>query len=334
MATQPTPSSSQSRARAARHAAAADRIVLINRAPVVTLWAAVVAERLGHARETALTLGKAVAVLNARSKGRRLGIHDDPPADERPRRAADRPEDAVELLGRSIPVTRTAQGDRAVLGGQTVAAHGVENYLRRAFDAALPRVEREMRNLAAAYPPDTLAAMAYTLYERLRPEIPPGQRGSGARGEPDLHVIRDLRPAEPRRPRVQRHRGTGGGSSSGESAARPAADAVSTWTKEQPMGQAANNRGRQATLDEQKTRAAGRHQQAVRSQVRDRAEEQFAKGKTPGAFGKAGTANRPTGGSTQGGGGGGGAGSRPRAAAVAAKNKVGRSTRPARKRGT
>ena len=46
----------------------------INRAPVMTLWAAVVAERLGFDWEEALTLGKAVAGLNAQSKGRRLGI--------------------------------------------------------------------------------------------------------------------------------------------------------------------------------------------------------------------------------------------------------------------
>lgn len=99
------------------------------------------------------------------------------------------------------------------------------------------------------------------------------------------------------------------------------------------MGQAANS-NRQAKLDQKKTRAAGRQQQTVRSQIRDRAEEQFAKGKTSGAFGKAGAANRPTGGYTRGAGGGGGAGSRPKAAAVAAKDKVGRSSRPARKRGT
>jgi hypothetical protein len=98
------------------------------------------------------------------------------------------------------------------------------------------------------------------------------------------------------------------------------------------MGQAANS-NRRATLDEKKTRAAGRQKNAVRAQIRDRADEQFAKGKTSGAFGKSGTANRPTGGYTKGGGGGGGAGSRPRAASVAAKDKVGRSTRPARKRG-
>jgi hypothetical protein len=48
--------------------------VTINRAPVLTLWAAVVAERLGFDREEALTLGKAVAGLTAQSTGQQLGI--------------------------------------------------------------------------------------------------------------------------------------------------------------------------------------------------------------------------------------------------------------------
>ena len=48
--------------------------ILINRAPVVTLWAAVVAERLGFKRDEALSLGNALAGLNAQSKGQRLGI--------------------------------------------------------------------------------------------------------------------------------------------------------------------------------------------------------------------------------------------------------------------
>ena len=47
--------------------------ISINRAPVLTLWAAVVAQRLGFDEDEALTLGKAVAGLNAYSKGRRLG---------------------------------------------------------------------------------------------------------------------------------------------------------------------------------------------------------------------------------------------------------------------
>ena len=46
--------------------------IKINRAPVLTLWAAVIAERFGYDKKEALTLAKAVAGLNAQSKGRRL----------------------------------------------------------------------------------------------------------------------------------------------------------------------------------------------------------------------------------------------------------------------
>ena len=48
--------------------------IQINRAPVLTLWASVVAERLAFSRDESLSLGKALAGLNAQSKGRRLGI--------------------------------------------------------------------------------------------------------------------------------------------------------------------------------------------------------------------------------------------------------------------
>ena len=54
----------------------AKKKIKINRAPVLTLWAVVVAERLGFDKESALTLGKAVAGLNAQSKGRNLGIYE------------------------------------------------------------------------------------------------------------------------------------------------------------------------------------------------------------------------------------------------------------------
>ena len=46
----------------------------MNRARVLTLWAAVVAEVLGFDHDEALTLGRAVAGLNAYSKGVSLGF--------------------------------------------------------------------------------------------------------------------------------------------------------------------------------------------------------------------------------------------------------------------
>jgi len=51
--------------------------IRVNRAPVLTLWATVVAERLGLSPETALTLGRFVAGSSARAKARRLGISDE-----------------------------------------------------------------------------------------------------------------------------------------------------------------------------------------------------------------------------------------------------------------
>ena len=49
--------------------------IRINRAPVLTLWAAVVGECLGLPHDTALTCGQAVAGMTAYSKGVRLGIY-------------------------------------------------------------------------------------------------------------------------------------------------------------------------------------------------------------------------------------------------------------------
>jgi hypothetical protein len=53
------------------------RPIRVNDAPVLTLWATVVAERLGYPPETALTLGRFVVDSGARAKARRLGINDE-----------------------------------------------------------------------------------------------------------------------------------------------------------------------------------------------------------------------------------------------------------------
>jgi hypothetical protein len=104
---------------------AATNKVQINRAPVSTLWAAVVAERLGFGHEEALSLGKALAGLNAQSKGRRLGIFKPTPKDLKLARERERGEGFwVELLGRPLPAINTEQGARA--GRRQVAARRTE----------------------------------------------------------------------------------------------------------------------------------------------------------------------------------------------------------------
>lgn len=172
--------------------------ILVNRAPVLTLWASIVAERLGHSRATALTLGKAVAGLNAQSKGRRLGIYEEPPkpaAKGKAAPAAPRP-DSVLLLGREVPVQDTPAGIRALTRGKPEDPAAVERYLTQKFGASLDEVEAAMRALAKAYPPKRLAAIGFDLYEKFRPAIPEGVKGWGAKGPLDLRQLARLANAE------------------------------------------------------------------------------------------------------------------------------------------
>jgi hypothetical protein len=169
--------------------------IQVNRAPVLTLWAAVVAERLGYDRGAALTLGRAVAGLNAQSKGRRLGLLDEAaPKDRKPPgvRGSRRREQLVPLLGRSVPAVDTARGLRAVDKGSPVSPSSVERYLREKFGDALPEARAAMRALAEAYSPERLEEVAFALYERFRPRIPDGVRGWGAKGTLDLDRVRSL----------------------------------------------------------------------------------------------------------------------------------------------
>src|ERR687893_2507125 len=109
--------------------------VEVNRAPVLTLWAAVVAERLGFDRQTALTLGQAVAGLSAHAKGVSLGIIEPKPelVRERGERLAEGERLHVDLLGRAVPVVRTPDGLRALDKGKPSDPGQVERYLAGKF---------------------------------------------------------------------------------------------------------------------------------------------------------------------------------------------------------
>lgn len=172
----------------------AREVISVNRAPVLTLWGGVVAERLGYDREAALSLGKALAGLNAQSKGRSLGIYKPAePLEGVPPKKKRRGETFwVGLLGRSIPAIATERGIRAVEGDRPVEPAGVERYLQGKFGDALQSVRRAMEELARSFGPEELAVEAFSLYERFRPEIPSGVRGWGAKGELDLDLIREL----------------------------------------------------------------------------------------------------------------------------------------------
>ena len=175
----------------------ANKKIKINRAPVLTLWATVVAERLGYDEETALTLGKAVAGLNAQSKGRKLGIYEEKTEQEKEKESkkkkqADQETEFIEILGRGVPAVKTPKGLRAAIDGEPIHAESVETYLKQKFKDDYNEARSAMVTLAKAYTPKQLESKAYGLYEKFRPEIPEGKKGWGARGELDLDYIRSL----------------------------------------------------------------------------------------------------------------------------------------------
>ena len=169
----------------------AEDIVIINRAPVLTLWGAVVAERLGWDWDTALTLGKRMAGMNAQSKGRALGIFKPSEARSEAEEGAD--EDfRVDLCGRSVRTRNTPDGPRAVSKGEPIDPAKVETYLGGKFGDNLDATTDAMRELARAYDEDELPAAAYDLYTQFRPEIPKGTKGWGRKGELDLTKLRAM----------------------------------------------------------------------------------------------------------------------------------------------
>ncbi len=171
------------------------KIIQVNRAPVMTLWATIVAERLGYDHATALTLGKAVAGLNAQAKGQRLGIFVKPKdkllkIERKGKR--NREKKPVVLLGRPVPTTRTSEGLRAVIKGEVIDPKSVEKYLAQKFGEHFTDVKDAMVRLSKSLKSEILAIEAYKLYEKFRPNVPEGEKGWGVKGELDLAVLQSL----------------------------------------------------------------------------------------------------------------------------------------------
>jgi hypothetical protein len=169
--------------------------IQVNRAPVLALWATVVAETLGHPPDTAITLGRYVTSSSARIKARSIGMMDEAmEASERLAEAEALKPDLmmIVLLGREIPVLLHPDGThRANEKGNPMAAAGARSYISRAFGDRLDEVRAEMVALAAMFPPEELNRIGFRMYEKFRPDVPKGAEGWGAKGELHIHRIRE-----------------------------------------------------------------------------------------------------------------------------------------------
>ena len=166
--------------------------IVVNRAPVLTLWACVVAERLGHRRDTALTLGRSVAGSAARVKARSIGREEtksDRDADT-PRIAEVHLTAPVLLLGKTIRLVPTADGElRAADGDQPADPAAVQRYLAKAFGNHIDAARTAMEKLAARYEPAELNRIGFRLYEKFRPDVPPGNEGWAKKAALDIEKI-------------------------------------------------------------------------------------------------------------------------------------------------
>ncbi|KAK4046421.1 hypothetical protein OIV83_006080 [Microbotryomycetes sp. JL201] len=182
--------------------------VITNRAPVMTAWATIVAERLGFSRQEALSIGKQLLFshssfprsmlrplttvklfadtaqvytdMNASSKGVSIGIFDRSKLE-----AGGGPSQPfVELMGRkasslqAVPVMSTRTGEwRAMSHGQTIDPQQAFSYIQRNFRQQMGAVMGKsaglgaFRILATSYSPNELNEMGYSLYCDFRPTV-------------------------------------------------------------------------------------------------------------------------------------------------------------------
>jgi hypothetical protein len=169
--------------------------ILINRAPVFTLWGFVVAKRLGYAEDEAMSLAKVMAGLTAQKKGRRLGIYESSGGAEsgkEPRKTGLGEDLWVTLCGRPVPARRMPEGVRGVQGADPEDPGKVRTYLAQKFGENLEPARQAFDDLASSFTPAELEQQSYRLYEQFRPQIPEGRAGWGAKGELDLALVKSL----------------------------------------------------------------------------------------------------------------------------------------------
>ncbi|KAG9040204.1 hypothetical protein FRB95_000133 [Tulasnella sp. JGI-2019a] len=188
----------------------------VNRAPVMTAWATVVAECLGFKREEALSIASVYTELNATSKGISIGVFDESKNRDH---VAGSTQPFVELMGRKwvqspppqtstrlmpttcsasllisynrIPVLETETGEwRGIVKGCPVDPKSPFGYIQRSFRQTLPWVMGSMRLLAKSFQEATeLNKRGYGLYCDFRPENP----GWGKKAEMRMENILKLR---------------------------------------------------------------------------------------------------------------------------------------------
>ncbi|KAJ7180175.1 hypothetical protein C8R43DRAFT_972017 [Mycena crocata] len=162
---------------------------VVNRAPLMTAWSTLVAERLGFQREEALSIASVFTELNAVRKGVSMGIYKK--GTERAMEASkEGSQPWVDLMGRRVPLFQAQNSQwRALSNGTAVQPSTAFSYISRAFRQTTPHILGALRLLVESYTPQEINGKAWGLYCDFRPEV----NGWGERAEVKCETILDLR---------------------------------------------------------------------------------------------------------------------------------------------
>ncbi|KZT35553.1 hypothetical protein SISSUDRAFT_1131050 [Sistotremastrum suecicum HHB10207 ss-3] len=163
----------------------------VNRAPIMTAWSMIVAEKLGFKREEALSIASVYTELNAISRGVASGIFDSKKADGMEAKSLGS-QPYVELMGRRpLFMTQSSQW-RALSKGDPVPPSTAFSYVSRSLRQTAPYVIGAMRLLAETYSPRELNEKGFGIYAEFRPAV----TDWGARSEVRCKDILALRKPE------------------------------------------------------------------------------------------------------------------------------------------
>jgi len=161
--------------------------ILVNRPPFLTLWASVVARRLGYDADEALTLERAVAGQTTAARGKRLRTLEERSAPD-PRELRTRREvlgaETTHFTARTTSCLRTPQGLRALAETTPIDPNSVRRYIESKFMDAPPLAELRLAALAPSAPSEELEACAMDLAMRMCPAVAGGKSGVGPARSP------------------------------------------------------------------------------------------------------------------------------------------------------
>jgi hypothetical protein len=186
---------SQSESKSKSSSAESEDSILINRAPVLELWAATVTSLLYPkiSWETSLSAGSAISTLCAISKGRAIGaIEKKDPATTTKKQRKEQPDDQLdelEVMGFHLKLT----DGQALVGDKPKKAN--ESALVKKFgEEAYERVKAAFTETLQLWTgqEEELNARAFHYYEDFRPTVPKGQKGWGRKGILNLQTVKDV----------------------------------------------------------------------------------------------------------------------------------------------